>query len=150
MTFEIKPFDPIYTNQIKEVVQRGLLDTGVISEEDVPLDDEDLDKISTIYGGRGQFWVALAGGKVIGTIALKDMGDNRAKLKRMFVLKRYHGKGIGQALLDQALAFAKAQGFSQVELNSHLNMERAHNFYQKNGFTKYEKKNDAYYFKKVL
>lgn len=73
---------------------------------------------------------------MIGTVAIRDFGDDIAKLKRMFVDHDYHGKGVGQKLLDHALDFAKVQGFREVILNTHPLMKRAHRFYEKNGFVK--------------
>jgi GNAT superfamily N-acetyltransferase len=49
-------------------------------------------------------------------VAIRDMGGNVAKLNRMFVLVDYHGTGIGQILLDQALDFASEKKFSKIIL----------------------------------
>src|SRR6185295_9047634 len=50
----------------------------------------------------GNFWVAMDGVKVIGTISLLDIGDHRGALRKMFVDKDYRGKewGVGQHLLQ--------------------------------------------------
>jgi len=90
------------------------------------------------------------GKKVIGTVAIRDMGGDTAKLNRMFVLSNYHGKDVGQTLLDHAIAFAKKQGYKEVILNTHLLMKRAHHFYEKNGFKKVKKEQDKYHYKMDL
>ena len=78
------------------------------------------------------------------------MGGNTAKLNRMFVLSNYHGKGVGQALFDHAIAFAKKQGYKEIILNTHFLMKRAHRFYEKNGFKQVRKEQDKYHYKMDL
>ena len=39
--------------------------------------------------GAGNFWVALDGGEVVGTIALLDIGHAQAALRKMFVAPAY-------------------------------------------------------------
>lgn len=134
MDYKIIPFDSVYTQQVKELVGNLLVYTGTLSPADLPIDDEDLDTIPSTYAGRGDFWLALMEGKVVGTVGLKDMGDNIVKLKRMFVSSTLHGKGVGEALLTHALNHAKSQGFTKMILNTNERMTRAHHFYEKHGF----------------
>lgn len=142
---DIQEYSDIYKNQVVDVIGRTLSDISVISKKDLPLDDEDLQKIPKIYSKKGRFWIAVKDGQVIGTVAIKDMGDKTAKLKRMFVLVDHHGTGVGQKLLDHAVDFARSQGFKKIILNTHALMNRAHRFYEKNDFVKKEKKGDKFY-----
>lgn len=73
---------------------------------------------------------------MVGTAAIKEIDITTAKLKRMFVLTKYHGLGVGQALLDHAIKFARSNGYKEIVLNTHFVMKRAHRFYEKNGFIK--------------
>lgn len=50
---------------------------------------------------------------------------------RMAVIKAFRGLGIGRALLNQAIMFCKAQGFTVVRLSS---QKHALNFYAQAGF----------------
>ena len=134
LDFKIVVFKSEYQNQVLDVVGGGLKGLGVIPDTEEPLTDEDLYHIQEIYSGRGRFWVAIEEGRVIGTVAVKDMGNGRAKLKRMFVLDEHQGTGVGQALLDHALTFTRENGYKEVILNTHKLMKRAHRFYEKNGF----------------
>ena len=47
---------------------------------------------------------------IVGTTAIRRLEkfESAAELKRMYVLKRYRGFGIGQQMLDKAIYFAKA------------------------------------------
>lgn len=149
-TIEIKEYSEEYEEQIKNVIGKTLVDIFVIDRKSLPIDDEDLDKIKEIYSGKGKFWVALNNNNVIGTVAIRDMGDQTAKLNRMFVLTEYHGCGVGQKLFNHAVSFAKKQGFIKMILNTHELMHRAHRFYEKNNFIRKEKKGDKYIYEREL
>lgn len=147
---EIKKYSKEYKEQIKDVIGKTLLDIFVIDQKSVPIDDKDLNNIEEIYSGKGRFWVALSNKNVVGTVAIRDMGNQTAKLNRMFVLIEYHGSGVGQKLFDHAINFAKKQGFTKMILNTHELMHRAHGFYEKNKFVKKGKKGDKYIYERKL
>lgn len=130
----IRPYQHDDKQQVINVVGKTLVGEGVVPESDLPLDDVDLQNIPNYYNGRSGFWVAVQHGKIVGTVGLKDKGENIAKLRRMFVLHTLHGTGLGQMLLNTALTCAKQRGFLRVVLNTHERMKRAHRFYEKNGF----------------
>ena len=147
---DIVEFQPEYRDQVIELIDRNLKELGVIPNVEGLVDDTDLFKIPQIYSGKGRFWVALDGGVVVGTVAIRDLGDNKAKLNRMFVIKDLHGVGFGQRLLDKALVFAKKQGFREVRLNTHRVMKRAHRFYEKNGFQRIGEGEDKHFYRLEL
>lgn len=148
--FQIVEFQPKYQTMVIDLIGQVLRDQKVIPDSTEPIDDEDLHHIPRIYSGKGRFWVAIHKENVIGTVAIRDMGGNTAKLNRMFVETQFHGAGIGQILLDYALGFAREQGFGEIILNTHLLMKRAHRFYEKNGFQKVKKVSDKYYYRLIL
>ncbi|WP_047535044.1 GNAT family N-acetyltransferase [Methylotenera sp. N17] len=55
----------------------------------------------------------------------------RGRVGRMGVLKAWRGKGVGYALLMEAIAICKAQGLTQLQLSSQTH---AIQFYEKAGF----------------
>src|SRR6478609_9602959 len=94
---EIKPYD----NSLKQEV--GALIVGIQHDEFlIPIDLEaqpDLKAIPDFYQvNNGNFWVAIYNNKVVGTIALLDIGDQMGALRKMFVHKDFRGKewGVGQ------------------------------------------------------
>ena len=104
-----------------------------ITAEDQP----DLADIVGFYGaGVGGFWVAELDGRIVGTIALKDIGQRQAALRKMFVAKAARGGEIaaGQRLLDTLMAHARAQGLADIFLGTTAQFLAAHRFYEKNGF----------------
>jgi N-acetylglutamate synthase-like GNAT family acetyltransferase len=100
-------------------------------------DQPDLTMIPEFYqSGNGQFWIALVQDKVVGTIGLLDIGQNRGALRKMFVHAHYRGAGhrIGQALLDRLLRHATERALSEILLGTTEKFIAAHKFYEKNGF----------------
>jgi len=71
-----------------------------------------------------------AHGNPIGTARL--LGDGR--IGRMAVLPSWRGRGVGQALLDEALGLARRQGMTSVHLDAQLT---AIDFYRRSGFSAY-------------
>ncbi len=147
---EIKEYSDEYKHQIIDVIGKTLADISVIERSSLPIDDEDLGKINEIYSGKGRFWIALHDNKVVGTVAIRDMGNKTAKLNRMFVLVEHHGSGIGQKLFEHAEKFAREQGFTKIILNTHELMHRAHTFYERNGFIQTGKNGEKYLYEKKL
>ncbi len=61
------------------------------------------------------------------------------ELERIYVLKEFHGKAIGQMLLNFAIEFARKQQADAVWLGVWEHNERAINFYKKNNFIAFDK-----------
>ncbi|TGB01641.1 GNAT family N-acetyltransferase [Halobacillus salinus] len=109
-----------------------------ITREDQP----DLEEIPTFYQkGKGNFWVAEQQGRVIGTIALLDIGDNRLALRKMFVHTEFRGSRFRTAdqLLSQALEWAESHSVESILLGTTSAFKAAHRFYEKNGFVELER-----------
>ena len=103
-------------------------------------DQPDLLDIPGFYlTGKGQFWVAQVGGRVVGTIALKDIGDNQVALRKMFVAPEFRGQGVAEALLARALDWCREKGVDRIFLGTTDQFVAAHGFYEKQGFSRLEK-----------
>lgn len=57
-----------------------------------------------------------------------------AELKRIYVLSRWHGTGIGRKLYDVAEAEARARGAARLVLSVYTRNVRAIRFYENQGF----------------
>jgi len=123
--------------------QAGVIDVILpIQQEEfgVPItaaDQPDLGAIEAFYqSGRGGFWVAKIDGRVVGTIALKDIGGGEAALRKMFVAAPYRGPAFATAkkLLDTLLTEAAKRGIRRIFLGTTDKFVAAHRFYEKNGF----------------
>lgn len=101
-------------------------------------EQSDLHDIDGFYRrGDGEFWVALAGGEVVGSIAMLDIGGGRAALRKMFVRTSYRGREHGTAakLLARLIAHAEAVGMAEIYLGTTAKFLAAHRFYEKAGFS---------------
>ncbi|ALM85806.1 GNAT family N-acetyltransferase [Bordetella sp. N] len=132
--------------------KQGVIDTILpIQREEfgIPITAEDQPDLATIEAfyqtGKGDFWVAVTGqdgsptaeGRVVGTIALKDIGDREAALRKMFVAAPYRGRDLGVAarLLAALLAAGRQRGLRRIFLGTTAKFLAAHRFYEKHGFT---------------
>jgi N-acetylglutamate synthase-like GNAT family acetyltransferase len=100
-------------------------------------DQPDLMQIQSFYQtGTGDFWVARKDGEVVGTIGLKDIGNQEAALRKMFVAGPWRGReyGVARQLLECLINEAKARGVSRIYLGTTAKFLAAHRFYEKHGF----------------
>lgn len=100
-------------------------------------DQPDLAAIPDFYQSRkGGFWVAVKDGRVVGTIGLKDIGNDEAALRKMFVASEVRGKqfGVAAGLLDVLMAHASDAALKTILLGTTDKFLAAHRFYEKNGF----------------
>jgi GNAT superfamily N-acetyltransferase len=131
----IEPYRDRYEKEVGEFIVSIQHD-----EFGVPItlkDQPDLKRIPDFYQkGTGNFWVALHPGKIVGTIALIDIGDGQVALRKMFVDKAFRGKpyAVGQSLLDVAIEWMEKRSVSHVFLGTLEKFEAARKFYVKNGF----------------
>lgn len=133
---QIVPFAQQHEEQV------GALIVGIQRDEfqiAITLEDQpDLRDIPAFYQqGAGNFWIALAEGEVVGTVALLDLGNHQAALRKMFVHPSYRGPGHGVSarLLDTLLEWSRARGLKEVYLGTTEKFRAAHRFYERNGFT---------------
>lgn len=118
-------------------IQRGEFGLSI-----TPQDQPDLMDIDGFYRpGVGEFWVAEGAGAVVGCIALLDIGDGRAALRKMFVDALWRGaeRGVAKALLSTLLDHARASGITEIYLGTTTRFLAAHRFYEKHGFARVEK-----------
>lgn len=123
--------------------QQGVIDLILpIQREEfglpVSLDAQpDLLAIADFYQrGCGQFWIALDGGVVVGTIALLDIGLRQVALRKMFVKASHRGAelGVAKSLLERALRWSRERNLYDIYLGTTEHFHAAHRFYEKNGF----------------
>jgi GNAT superfamily N-acetyltransferase len=97
----------------------------------------DLADIAGFYRrGAGNFWVADAQGRIVGTVGLLDIGNNQAALRKMFVAREFRGgrHGVARQLLDTALRWSASHGIAEIFLGTTAMFLAAHRFYEKNRF----------------
>lgn len=142
---QIIELHPSKTKNIKQEVEKVLTVLEVLHERYSR--NHELAKILRLYQDNGSYWVAFKDAKPIGTVSIKEINKNVARIQRMFVLTEFHGTGVGKKLLEQAIQFAKLNKFLEIILTTKHEMKRAHRFYEKNGFVKIEDGQKTYKYK---
>jgi len=93
-----------------------------------------------------EFYFALLNDEPIGYLKL-NFAEAQTELKtarsieieRIYVLKAFHGKKVGQFLYDKAVDISKKRGADWIWLGVWEHNHKAINFYKKNGFTEFDK-----------
>ena len=93
-----------------------------------------------------QFYVAYLNTKVVGYLKI-NVGDaqtetiskNTLEVHRIYVLQKYHGKNIGQLLIDEVKKIAQHSSVDCIWLGVWEENHRALRFYTKNGFIVFDK-----------
>jgi len=107
---------------------------------DIGSDDQpDLTSIPSFYQvGAGGFWVARSDGEIVGTIALRDIGNRQGALRKMFVRASHRGAryGVALGLLEHLVRTAASRNMRELYLGTTERFVAAHRFYEKNGFSR--------------
>jgi hypothetical protein len=74
-----------------------------------------------------------------GQAQTEDHHDSAMEIERIYALKSYHGKSVGQMLFDKAYEVAKAKKAAYLWLGVWEKNPRAIRFYEKNGFVAFDK-----------
>lgn len=88
----------------------------------------------------GDFLIAKENNTVIGCVGIQKIDENIGEMKRLFVTKKYQGKGIGKRLVENIIEEAKKMRCRIIRLDTLKIMEKALGIYYKIGF--YEIKPD--------
>lgn len=84
--------------------------------------------------GREQCWVAEASGRMLGCVFLVDDGERVARLRLLYVEAEARGLGIGNALVEECIRFARDAGYAKLVLWTHTVLTSARKIYAGAGF----------------
>ena len=102
--------------------------------------------IGELTNNNSEFYFVEIKGSVVGYLKV-NFNDSQTELKvsnaleieRIYVLKDFHGKKVGQILYDKAIEIAKTKEMNNVWLGVWEHNPRAIRFYEKNGFKVFDK-----------
>jgi ribosomal protein S18 acetylase RimI-like enzyme len=128
-------YETFSTTNSEENIQKCLAEDFSINKLNTELNIENSEfyfaKIDTITIGYLKLNFGLS------QTELKDY--NAAEIERIYVLKEFHGKMVGQVLCHKAIEIAKLKNVDFVWLGVWEKNGRAINFYKKNGFVEFDK-----------
>ena len=79
-------------------------------------------------------WVAYVDNLPAGCIAYRKKADNVGEVKRLFLRKKYRGRGISKELLKTMERHAIKQGCTKLFLDTRITLEPAVSLYRAFGF----------------
>jgi diamine N-acetyltransferase len=110
-------------------------------------EDFSLEKLTTELNDKNsEFYFAIIENNPIGYLKLNfgqsqtELKDDKAvEIERIYVLKGFHGKNVGQVLYEKAIQIAIQKEAEYVWLGVWEENPRAISFYKKNGFVEFDK-----------
>ncbi|MGL4737411.1 MAG: GNAT family N-acetyltransferase [Cellulosilyticaceae bacterium] len=82
----------------------------------------------------GWFQVVEDEGRIIGSVGIYKIDDEKCELRKMYLYPEYQGKKIGKQLMENALEQAKVMGFGWMLLQTSSKLVKALPLYEKYGF----------------
>lgn len=101
--------------------------------------DVDLNDIESNYFRSGGFFDVLLDDtdRIVGSVGVFAQSNEACELRKMYLLPKYRGRGLGRLLLDRAMQEARSLGFRRMELETSSQLVRAIALYQKYGFRRF-------------
>jgi len=103
---------------------------------DPPTEVPDLLRFDEHYAPpSGAFWIVRdeAGG-VVGSIGVERVDAVTAEIHRLYLDAHLRGRGLGRALVEEVMAWCRANGFTRLVLWSDTRFEHSHRLYRRMGF----------------
>jgi len=130
-------------NQEVAIIIRGVLTEFGGNRPGTAYYDYDTDYMFEAYQGKGEiYFVAEVDGKLVGGSGIKLLAGNSGEiceLQKLYINSDIRGLGIGKALVEKCLEFAKEAGYKNCYLETFPNMDAAISLYKKFGFKHLEK-----------
>lgn len=81
-------------------------------------------------------WFACDGDQIVGAIFIDgaDAAGQGARLRWFIIAPDYHGRGVGNGLMSEAMAFCREKAFRRVYLTTFAGLNTARHLYEKHGF----------------
>ncbi len=141
-SFKIREIQPKDNQSVAQVVRKVLVEMGV-PKVGTAYEDKSLDDMFATYDqDKMQYFVVEEKGEIIGGAGIAPLlngEESVCELQKMYFLPVARGRGIGAAMMNTCLHYAKAKGYKQCYLETLPYMEDARRLYSRSGFNSLEK-----------
>ena len=99
--------------------------------------DRDVIEVESAYlNVGGEFWVVKENSLVVGTAAYQPIarGNNAVEIRKMYLLPRTRGKGLGKYLLTQLELAIAVKDYQEIWLETASILKEAVELYELNGY----------------
>ena len=145
--FAVRPYRAGDHAACRRLFVAGLIG-GRIADGDAGADVKQIDTYYLARSGN-HFWVAeltgptsadsgapvayvpAAAGEVVGMVGVQQHGPGTGEVRRLRVDERFRRRGIGSALMEQALRFCQEQGYLRIILDTFMDREPAVRLFEK-------------------
>jgi N-acetylglutamate synthase-like GNAT family acetyltransferase len=140
------PFNSKYQSEVIDLIER--IQVGEFS---IPIEEAQRKELLSIsqsfQKNEGNYCGALFNGKVIGTIAVIDIGHHAFELRDVFLDPEYRGQKTGSTkkVLDTVLSWSKEHNVKTIFLRTTLSFKATHRFYEKHGFCEIARQDMPFY-----
>ena len=137
--YVVRPWKPEDRDTALAIVETCVGDYGV-SFEKYHADFKDATEVEEHYwkDRKGEFWVCeeLETGMVVGTAAYceKERGSNAVEIRKLYLLPRARGKGLGRAILETLEKRIKERGYGEIYIKTVTVLREACKLYQSAGY----------------
>ena len=136
-TWTIREIESKDNQEVKKLIQDVLVEMEA-PKEGTAYEDKSLDDMTATYEDRGKaYFVVEENNKIIGGAGIAPligMELEVCELQKMYFLPEARGRGIGMAMIEQCLEFARKNGFEKCYIETLPSMENARRLYEKSGF----------------
>jgi putative acetyltransferase len=137
MSYTLRLIEEADNAALAEVIKKSLEEQGNNKPGTIYCDPQLYEMHSGYQTPDSVYYVAVENGELLGGCGIAripDQEENYGELQRMFLKKEARGKGIGAALMQKCLAFAKETGYDLVYIETFCNMTEAIKLYERSGF----------------
>lgn len=134
-------FSPVATDELSDIQELAyeiwpVYYASIISQDQIEYMLRELYSLPALeqQAAAGQhFFLLKKGKKSIGFWALSPKTEKEVKLDKLYLLDDFRGQNLGREMMDEAIRWAKVQGFSTLILNVNR-FNASLSFYEKLGF----------------
>jgi putative acetyltransferase len=127
--------------QIKAVIFSVLIEYGSLPDENGK--DKDLNNIEKSYFAKNGFFAIAVdsdSNDIVGTCGLFPISGQTCELRKMYLLKKVRGKGLGKFILSYCIKTAKEKRYQEIVLETISPLKEAISLYKQFGFSEIKPK----------